>query len=199
MRASVFLFLFYLSLLEGAYVQAPSSLDSLRHQVSNQEVEIRTFERKLENLQTILEGVQEEVQTGADLNKNQLKDNSTALEVKIYALESAVKGLTADLQQLRTHANETTSTLQTFKKTLIEYEQRFKTQNQNIDNLTVALNSLVEAIQGPKETKLYKIKSGDSLDKIAKANGTTVKELMKLNNLSSPEKIVIGKTLKLAE
>lgn len=202
MRASVlFLFLSW-TLLEGAYVQAPSPLETLRHHVSNQEIEIRTFERKLENLQVILEGLQEEVQAKAAVSKSQIKDNFFALEIKINALDSAMKGLHTDLQQLRSHANETTGTLQTFKKTLMDHEQALKSQNENMDQLTLALNSLVEAIQ-PKETSkeqiLYKIQCGDTLEKIAKANGMSVKELKRINHLNNSDKIVIGKTLKLTE
>ena len=43
----------------------------------------------------------------------------------------------------------------------------------------------------------YTIKSGDTLSKIAKANGTTVSELASLNGISNPNKIYAGQTLKL--
>ncbi len=55
MRVSALLLFFPLILLEGAYVPAPSPLDLLHHHVRNQEVEIRAFEKKLENFQEMLE------------------------------------------------------------------------------------------------------------------------------------------------
>jgi peptidoglycan endopeptidase LytF len=198
--------------LEGAYPSASPSqpqVDALRHQVSNQEIEIRAFEQKLENLQSILDSVQDQIQTTSTAQKDQLKNSSNSLEEKIAKLESAAKGLTADLQQLKNHANETTSALQAYKKTLLEYDQRFKQQNQNIDNLSAALQAVLDALQiktdlpqtadATAPVKVYKIKNGDSLDKIARAQGTTVKELMRLNNMTSPDKIVVGKTLKITE
>lgn len=45
-------------------------------------------------------------------------------------------------------------------------------------------------------TETYKIKSGDTLTKIAKAHGTTVKAIQAANNLTTT-KIAVGKTLKI--
>ena len=44
--------------------------------------------------------------------------------------------------------------------------------------------------------EIYKVKSGDTLTKIAKANGTTVKRIMSENNLTTT-RIVVGKKLKI--
>ena len=44
----------------------------------------------------------------------------------------------------------------------------------------------------------YKIKQGDTLSQIAKDNGTTVAELVKLNNISDPNKIYAGQNLVLS-
>ena len=193
---------------EGAYISGPSQnvQDSLRLQVGNHEIEIRTFEHKLESFQSILEGVQDQLQDATASQKEQIKGSSNALEVKISALEAAVKGLNADLLQLKTHANESTSAIQGYKKALLDYEQRFKVQNQNIENLSAALQTILDALQIKSDTsvvsdaglKVYKIKNGDSLDKIAKTTGVSVKEIMRINNLSS-DRIVVGKTLKLSE
>lgn len=43
----------------------------------------------------------------------------------------------------------------------------------------------------------YTINAGDTLSKIAKANGTTVQKLAKLNNITNPDKILAGAVLKL--
>lgn len=44
---------------------------------------------------------------------------------------------------------------------------------------------------------VYTVKPGDMLEKIAKANGTTAKEIMRLNNLKSVNRIMPGQKLKL--
>lgn len=45
----------------------------------------------------------------------------------------------------------------------------------------------------------YQIKSGDSLTKLARQFGTTVAELAKMNNITDPDKIYIGDTLKFVD
>lgn len=199
----IFVFLLFSFSLEGAYVQAPSqnsALDTLKHQISNQGTEIKTFEYKLETFQTILEELQEQLQNASCLQKEQLKGSTTALEVKIGSLENTSKNLLADLKQLKTHANETSDALQNFKKVLLEQDKQIKIQNQNIENLSSALKTILDAFDMKTEIseKVYKIKSGDRLDKIAKTYNTTVKELMRINNLAT-DKIVEGKTLKLTD
>ena len=44
-------------------------------------------------------------------------------------------------------------------------------------------------------TNVHIVVKGESLDKIAKANGTTVQELQKLNRISDPKKLQIGQQL----
>lgn len=193
---------------EGASPSAfPSqpSIETLRHQVSNQEIEIRTFEERLENFHAILDGLQEQIKTAATVSKDQNKNLSNQVDIKIASLEAAAKGLSADIQQLKNHANETTAFLEVCRKALSEYEQRFKIQNQNMEHLTQAIQTVLEALQMKTDASLagdigktYKVKSGDSLDKIAKKHGTTVKELMRINNMNS-DKIVVGKTLKIVD
>lgn len=45
----------------------------------------------------------------------------------------------------------------------------------------------------------YTIQAGDNLTQIAKAHNTTVQELARLNNITAPNKIKAGQTIKLAE
>jgi N-acetylmuramoyl-L-alanine amidase len=46
-------------------------------------------------------------------------------------------------------------------------------------------------------TTTYRIKRGDTLEEIARRNGTTVKALMRLNNLKSKNRIYVGQKLKI--
>ena len=47
------------------------------------------------------------------------------------------------------------------------------------------------------EYKIYKVVSGDNLTKIAKANNTTVGELVQLNNIKNPNLIYVGQEIKI--
>lgn len=50
-----------------------------------------------------------------------------------------------------------------------------------------------------KDIVTYKIKKGDTLTRIAKAFGTTVDRLVKLNNIKDKNKIIAGSTIKIYE
>ena len=47
------------------------------------------------------------------------------------------------------------------------------------------------------EYKIYKVVSGDNLTKIAKANNTTVNELVQLNGIKNPNLIYVGQEIKI--
>jgi len=47
-------------------------------------------------------------------------------------------------------------------------------------------------------TKIYKVKRGDTLDKIAKKNNTTISVLLKLNNMKMKEPLYVGRALKVS-
>ena len=49
-----------------------------------------------------------------------------------------------------------------------------------------------------KPSKVYTVKSGDTLSKIAKANGTTWQALKKLNNIKNANEIKVGQKIKLS-
>lgn len=47
------------------------------------------------------------------------------------------------------------------------------------------------------EYKIYKVVSGDNLTKIAKANNTTVNELVQINGIKNPNLIFVGQEIKI--
>lgn len=181
------------------------SLDDMRHEINNHESEIRTFEEKLNSQESIIDGLRQQITDANQANKEFMKGSSTNLETKIAGLETTTKGLVADLKQLKTHANDTTDVLAQYKKKLSDLEKILESQNQNLDNMQAALKSLMDAMQvkaggdiggGASGSKIYRVKPGDSLEKIARINQTTIQVLKELNGLSN-DRIIVGQSLKL--
>ena len=52
-------------------------------------------------------------------------------------------------------------------------------------------------MQKPKKITAYKVKSGDTLSKIARNNGCTVKDICKLNKIAEDAVLSLGKKIKL--
>ena len=191
------------------------TIDDLRHRLNNHEAEIRMYDEKLDNLETIIESVRDQLNDTSKAHKEQLKGNSTTLESKITALESTTKGLSNDMRQFKTYANETSTALAEFKTKIEELGKSIDHQNQNIEHLQAAMRSLMQALNGdqPSATKspatpsgqcetipaatssiTYRIKAGDSLEKIARSHQTTIQAIKELNGLTS-DRIVVGKVL----
>jgi Mg2+ and Co2+ transporter CorA len=186
-----------------------NSLESLKHAVNNQEVEIHIFDEKLKNFDEIIESMRDQFSDAGKQQKELVKGNCASLEAKIMALETTSKGLINDLRQFKTHSNETTDLLNQYRQKFRDLETSIDQQNQNIEHLQAAMQSLMEAMHvkhqnltpasaTPVSGRTYKVKSGDSLEKIARAHQTTIQAIKQANQLTN-DKIVVGKTLVIPE
>lgn len=182
------------------------SIEFIRHEISNREVEMQMLAERVNNQEATIDSLRLQSSTTAQASKEQMKSGLTAIEVKTASLESANKMLVADINQMKTHANETAAALIQYQQHIGELEKVIAFQNQNIDNLQLALRSMMDAMQvkesvSTSETtdgssKKYRIKSGDSLEKIARAHNTSVRAIKELNRLTD-DKIVVGRVLQL--
>ena len=200
----------------AAIAQMRSSFESMRHDLNNHEVEIRVFEEKLLNLDAIIDAIRDQLNDTNKWHKEQLKGSSANLESKITTLDALSKNLVSDLKQFKTYSNETSTTLSQYKQRIGDLEKVVEQQSQNIDHLQAAMQTLMEAIlvkdtstakinpdkvnseKGTVSGNSYRIKAGDSLEKIARANQTTVQAIKDLNGLVN-DKIVVGQLIHLPE
>jgi LysM repeat protein len=166
-------------------------VDDIQTEVENHTTEIRIIEEKLNNQLLIMESIRDQLQETNKSQKDLVKNNSVSLENRILTLESSLKSISADLRQIQNHANETANALK-------QYKQKIAEQGDTIDTIQKAMKTLMEAMQVnvTATTKTYTVQSGDTLEKIAKRNKTTVREITSLNGLQN-EKIFIGQTLKI--
>lgn len=191
------------------------ALSDTRHAINNHETEIRIFEEKLHNQEITFDQFRQELLDGLQAQKDYSRATTINLESKIDFLDNAIKGLTADLKQLKSQSNDSVQVLSQYKQKMLELEKILDAQNEHLKNVEVALNSIMEVLQakeaaekasalvdkGGEGCKTYKVQAGDTLEKIA-ANFSTrhhkisVQALKEYNNLSS-DRIVVGQTLKI--
>lgn len=183
------------------------TIDMLRHEVENHETELRMFEEKVNTQEATIASLRQQVQDAMQANKDLLKSSLTTVEAKNADLESANKSLVADMKQLKNHSNDWVEALGQYKLKIGELEKTISQHGHNMDNMQSAMKSMMDALQ-VKEAPLkmtsqsdggansYRVKAGDSLEKIAKNNNTTVKTLKEINSLNS-DKIVVGQTIQL--
>lgn len=192
--------------IEDPFRQIRMALSSLKNDVSNHEAEIRTFEARLINqeaaLETSREHLLDEIQTAQAIQRS----SNHELENKIQSLEESFKGIVADLKTVHLQSNDSVQVLGQYKQKLGEIEQLLLNQSEEITHLESALRSMMELMQVKENTAkemaaikngtLYKVQSGDSLEKIARLHKVSLKALKEANNLTS-DKITIGQNLKI--
>jgi LysM repeat protein len=183
------------------------NMEDLRHEVRNHEAEIRIYDEKLGTMESSIDTLRQQINETHQANKDVLKENSTNSELKLTSVDTTVKGLVTDLRQLKTHANDSAIALGQYKQKLLELEKIIEAQSQNIENLQAALKSMMDAMQvksggsvayteSSTSGKTYRVRQGDSLEKIARSQGTNITALKEVNNLSN-DKIIVGQNLRI--
>ena len=175
-----------------------SDVGELRERMRHSKVERELLEDR----------VQSQIQELADLKKEfsryteaqAASNKNEGLQNRIASIEKGQTALLDDLKQLKKHLNETSEALNRLSDHTESNQNVIKTQ---VHDLKRALESMARLLQKPgtasntySSSGSYKVKPGDSLEKIARATGITVDQIKKFNDLSS-DKITVGQELKL--
>ncbi len=177
-------------------------IDEMRHEMSNHESEIRTFEEKLANQEVIIEALREQNLSLSKTNQDNTKNLLANLEMKINSLDTNLKGLKADLHEsalkFRLFADKTTEVekiLSIHSKNLVEFQSALSSL-MNILEVKSDLNATFNSGAHDKEPRIHRVQPGDSLAKIAKAYHTNIKLIKEANDLI-PDRIVMGQSIKI--
>lgn len=168
---------------------------TMQHEIGNNQYEIKVFDERLGTLDASLDAIRLELQGIKSQGKD--KQRTLDLEGKLGNLDLMAKGLTTDIKTLKTQLNDTTTALGQLKARFNSLEKIIESQNHNIDALQAAMRMLTEstpAKEGAKATKIYTVKSGDALEKIARVNQISIEEIKELNGLTGA-KIIVGQKL----
>jgi LysM repeat protein len=175
-------------------------VDILRHEVENYGKELQMAQEQLNNQESTLSILRQQMLESSQTTKETLKGNGSLWESKIASLEAVNKTFIADLTHLKTHANETIKVLEQWDKRIQDQEKQTTLQRKNIESLQAALRALTAALEVKEgisnDSKTYQIRPRDSLEKIAKEHNTTVKAIKELNNLTS-DRIVVGRQIQI--
>lgn len=184
------------------------SLEDLKQEIRNHEIELRMFQEKLTNQDISMETLLQQTAEGQKAQKEQWKGNAQTLESKITQLETTTKHLVADLKTLKDHLTQTVNVVEQTSQKLAKFENAMETQNQNLAHLETALSAMMEGFQvkhtavataGKDEgsSKAYLVKAGDSLGKIAQDHKISLKVIRELNPQLKNDKIIPGQRLQI--
>lgn len=196
-----------------------TNLTDLKHTTDNHEAEIRTIEAKLQTQESTVEALRHEMDQTTQVQTDLVKNKTVDLESKMESLENTVKGLIADLRQMKTQSNDAVAALGQYKQKLAEIEKLIDAQQEHVANLEIALRSVVDLAQSKASApakipsrdvvqyresssvtdsteRTYKVQPGDTLDRIARDHKVSVQSLKERNSLAN-DKIVVGQTLRI--
>jgi LysM repeat protein len=184
---------------------------SLPYRMNTCESDIDRLQKKQEDLESQIDSLHSKLTALSSAT-----DSSKGLSQQKLALtDSSIERLSKELTSLRDYSKTMSESVNALQKKLVDIEQESRNTSAHTEKLEAALRSLTKLIQGqatatftsPAEnstsaetgsySSIYKVKSGDSLGKIAKANNTTISTLIKLNDLQPGAPILIGQELKL--
>lgn len=170
--------------------EVQTNVDDLRHDTSCFTADMQILEGRMKAIENGLAMLKQ-----LDTEKSQAKVEALAqalasLEKKWSAFE---KRQESSKEGVTTYVKETHLALTQFKSRIEELESEIASQNRKLEAVVRLKNSL-ETLTKSLKPKTHKVKSGDSLEKIARAYQTDVVTLKKLNELHN-DLIVIDQEL----
>ncbi len=168
--------------------EVQTNLDDLRHDTNCFETEIQILNGRIKCFENTLAAYKEQ-----DIEKQQTRIDQIAhqlqlLDRKWTAFEKKQEAAKENMENLTAHAKDTGLALAQFKNRMVELESEILTQSRKLDTIAKLKDGLI------KSTKVYKVKAGDSLEKIAKAHKTDVATLKQINHLQN-DLIVVDQEL----
>ncbi len=172
-----------------------SDVLDIREHMRHLKVERELLDDRIEAQNSELTQLKKELARFQQAQGNLSSNKSDQLQTRLNALEKGQEAVIDDFKQLKKHLNDTSLVINKLSDHVEQDQSLMKAQ---IRDLKKAVESLVGALQGPTKASgsSYRVKAGDTLDKIAKSHGLSVDVLKKLNELTH-DRISIGQELRL--
>ena len=171
-------------------------VDEIKHDLNTYEIEHHVLEGKLIDQEQNIASLKKEI---AELEQSKLEKVTSEiqnLDKKIALISKKQDTILSDIRQLSLHANETTTALSQYKEKMTQFEKAITIQEEQIRNIIRFREGLSQGGTSHSNGHLYTVKIGDSLEKIAREQNTTVEAIKQVNALST-DLIVVGQKLAL--
>ncbi len=177
-------------------------ISDLKHELHTAKVEMNILEERVAKHDAAVSSLKNPAPSKEATSVSALTFQISALEKKTGQLESLLERMTTDL---RTLSKEVVGRMQTLETELAAHERKFDEVVKLKATLTsiskaIGVNSSVSstAAASTSSGRTYRVKAGDSLEKIARREHVSMDAIKKLNRLGS-DKIVIGQELVLPD
>lgn len=174
-------------------------IDDLKHALKTIQVELNLVDERTKKQDNSLTTFKGDFQNKEKSSLHPLSSQINVLEKKVSSLEKLLEKVTTDLRTLSTTISQTLNKAEHLEHEVSSHGQRLD----EVVKLKGTLTSISKAIsQKPSydvdTAKTYRVKAGDSLERIARNHRISIETLRKLNNLSN-DKIIVGQELRLPD
>jgi LysM repeat protein len=175
-------------------------IDDLQHAIKSTQVELGLLDERIKKQDTSFSTIKGNNAHKESSSLSVLTAQVNSLEKKVSSLEKTLEKAVVDLRTISTSASQALNKIQSLEQDLSSHEKRLD----EVTKLKGTLTTISKAIgqksvnDVPSSTKTYRVKAGDSLEKIARNHHISVDVLRKVNTLAN-DKIVIGQELRLPD
>ncbi len=176
-----------------------TNLDDLRHDINCFQTELQILDGRIKYNENALAALKTQDLEKQQARLEQLNQQIQSFEKRWLAHEKSRDHASSELNHLTAHAQETSAALSQFKQRIEELEDQLVSGQRRFEELGKLkgnIENLAKSLRNSESFKIYKVKAGDSLEKIAKAHRTAVEKIKRLNNLEQ-DLIVVGQELKI--
>lgn len=160
-------------------------------------VDIGDLKYALKSTQVELTILDEKINTAKKKELSNQAEQIAALEKRIVQLEKIIERTSADLRALNTNAAEALTKIESLAQQTTSHEKRLEDVAKLKGTLTNISKAMGQQTADTAKGNTYRVKAGDSLEKIARNHKVSLDTLKKLNNLTQ-DKIIVGQELKIS-
>lgn len=180
--------------------EVQTNVDDFNHDLNCYKTEFQILESKLENQATAFEKLKEKTQREYQAKIENLLVRLKEVENRNAKSEGQLKETLLAMKDLTRHADETTLALNQYRSRINDMEKTLIAQNIQLEEIKKMKGTLEEMAALLKSedgtTALHRVRSGESLEKIAKKYNVSINSLKKINRLDE-DLIMIGQELKI--
>jgi hypothetical protein len=179
--------------MEFSVQKLKNEIEDLKHEMKAHQIEVGILEGRILNHEEDLSYLQARDHPGKIGGRS--LDNATLTEKKILEIERTMEHLIKRFDRIDIESKEIAKAVGLYKQKFQEVEKFFQSQNESVQELGRIKKSIKEIKEESSEVTFYRVKAGDSIEKIARQFGTTPEQIKKINQLHN-DLILVGQEIR---
>ena len=179
--------------MEFSVQKLKNEIEDLKHEMKAYQIEVGILEGRILNHDEDLSYLHAQDHPGKIGGRS--LDNATLKEKKILEIERTLDHLIKRFDRIDIESKEIAKAVGLYKQKFQEVEKFFQSQNESVQELGRIKKSIKEIREEANEIAFYRVKAGDSIEKIARLFGTTPEQIKKINQLHN-DLILVGQEIR---